>query len=374
MTNPESAPPPDPIEKVLADFDQKKDMLETFCVKTETLIQDCLDDAQVRYQSIQSRVKRREKLRIKYLDPKKGYKQLDDITDQAALRIITYYEDEVDRVAEVIKQEFHVIPEQSVDKRETDPDRFGYYALNFACTHSPKRQADVQYKKFAELIFEIQITSVLRHAWSEIEHEWYDLKDSYPDEIKRRFYRQAALLEIAESEFLSLRNLRISYKRSVDVRVDAEVPGLPIDAVSLKAFMLRETMVRSMDERIALIAKASLIDPDDALTARRAKATQLAGFLSLTGLRDSLRQFEPEILQYVTAISRIPFRMEGRPLRRGVSIHNLAMLVILNQEEQKMTDSLKTLNVQRGEIVDKQIQIARQVMAKHMKDGSGKLP
>ncbi len=125
----------DPIEKVLEEFDAKKDTLTQFCVRTQGLIEACLEDAKLRYQSIQWRVKRKKKLSDKYLDPKKNYSKLTDITDLAALRIITYYEDEVDQVAEVIKKEFIVIPEKSIDKRETAPDKFGYYAFNLVCTH-----------------------------------------------------------------------------------------------------------------------------------------------------------------------------------------------------------------------------------------------
>src|SRR5258708_15617294 len=165
----------DPVETVLAEFEAREDMLKEICVKTSSLIEDCLKDAQLRYQLIQHRVKKRDKLREKYLDPKKNYCKLDDITDQAGLRIITYYEDEVDRVAEMIKKEFTVDPDKSVDKRETEPDKFGYYAFNLVCTHADKRKSDVQFKKYANICFEIQITSVLRHAWSEIEHPWYDL-------------------------------------------------------------------------------------------------------------------------------------------------------------------------------------------------------
>ena len=154
---------------------------------------------------MQARVKNKTKLRKKYLDPEKEYKFLDDITDLAGLRIITYYEDDVDRVAQMVKKEFRIDWEKSIDKRNTEPDRFGYSALNYVCRHLPQRIRDVEYKQFADVCCEIQITSILRHAWAEIEHEWYDLKEAYPGNIKRRFYRTAALLELAESEFLEIR-------------------------------------------------------------------------------------------------------------------------------------------------------------------------
>jgi putative GTP pyrophosphokinase len=98
----EQAPKAD-VKSVLAEFDAKEDMLAAFCARTKSLIEASLQDANIRYQSVQARVKTRKKLQDKYLDSTKDYKRLDDITDLAGLRIITYYEDEVDRVAEVIR-------------------------------------------------------------------------------------------------------------------------------------------------------------------------------------------------------------------------------------------------------------------------------
>src|SRR5437870_3229775 len=131
----------EPVETVLAKFDAQEDKLAAFCAKTKNLIETILQDANIRYQSVQTRVKSRNKLEEKYLDPEKNYRRLEHITDLAGLRIITYYPGDLDRVAEVIKREFHIYPEDSVDKRDVEPDRFGYTAINCVCGHLEKRTA-----------------------------------------------------------------------------------------------------------------------------------------------------------------------------------------------------------------------------------------
>jgi putative GTP pyrophosphokinase len=181
------------VEAILAEFATRKDLLESFCAKTKVLIDAALEDANIRFQSIQARVKTKKKLREKYLE-KPDYKRLDDITDLAGLRVITYYEDEIDLVVEVITREFALDPKHTNDRRKAEPDKFGYRAFNCVCSHSAERAKTVEYKRFAQVTFEIQVTSVLGHAWAEIEHVWYDLKDAYPDDIKRRLQRMAALL------------------------------------------------------------------------------------------------------------------------------------------------------------------------------------
>lgn len=109
------------VEAVLREFDGKHELLKDFCSTTKALIERLLGEELVRYQHVQSRVKARDKLKEKYLDAQKDYRRLDDITDQAALRVITYYEDEIDGVVEIIKREFEIDATKSIDKRETRP-------------------------------------------------------------------------------------------------------------------------------------------------------------------------------------------------------------------------------------------------------------
>ena len=105
------------VKDVLTEFVQKKPLLEELCKRSKDLVEVSLKHAKIRYQSVQARVKDPKKLEEKYLDPKKDYSKLDDITDQAGLRIITYYEDDVDRVAKVIQQEFQLDAENCTDRR-----------------------------------------------------------------------------------------------------------------------------------------------------------------------------------------------------------------------------------------------------------------
>src|SRR5258708_2627146 len=357
----------EPIEKVLDDFDAKKETLEAFCVRTKSLIEDCMTDANLRFQSIQARVKKPQKLRAKYHNPHKRYQRLDDITDQAALRIIVYYEDEIDRAAELIRKEFNVLPELSIDKREAPPDQFGYYALNVVCTHGDNRKSDVQFKKYAELLFEIQITSVLRHAWSEIEHEWYDLQDGYPAEIKRKFYRVAALLEIAEAEFLSLRNQKNNYKRSIDIRVQADVRNIPIDPVSLSTFVTVESVVRELDDRLASIIGFTIAGTADArLLEKWTQLTALASFTTLDDLRLALARYHTALIEYVSLCVPIWNQPANRPIVPGACIFQLTMMLIGAQGKDRLLAALATTNstIPDGWI-GKQAAIAESVVSKY---------
>ena len=354
------------VEEVLAEFDGKRETLSSLCAKTKGLIEVILQDAGIQYQSVQARVKTPNKLRSKYLDPEKQYRSLKD--NLAGLRVITYYEDDVDRVAEVIKGEFEVDAANSVDKREVEPDRFGYSAINLVCTHLAKRTADVEYKKFSGIPCEIQVTSILSHAWSEMEHEWYDLKESYPDEIKRRFSRLVALFELADQEFLEIRKARVQYERSVAVRVEARVPDIPIDAVSLKSFIEQEPTVLELDQHMSSLRRVPLIaQASDQTLDLRARVLKLAGMNTLQQLTTSLEKHKGAVREYMDRCKKenvwAPFR--GSALQRAISLHHLAVFLKGLQSPEAIAELHRALgNMPKSDLV-RQSAIAKEVAAKY---------
>jgi putative GTP pyrophosphokinase len=353
------------VDSILAEFDGKKEVLEALCAKTKNLIEECLDDAQIRYQSVQARVKTRKKLRQKYIRPDKNYKRLDDITDLAGLRIITYYEDEVDLVAEVIRREFEIDPQNSVDRRSSEPDRFSYQAINYVVRHSGPRWASVEYKRFRGVCCEIQITSILRHAWAEIEHDWYDLEDAFPAQIKRRFARMAALLEVAESEFLELRKKRSEYQRSIAVQIEANVSGVPIDAVSLRSYIEQDALVAKIDQAIAVARGFSAVSAHAQAIDSALKITSRAGLKTVEDLRSSLTRYENAISEYVEQCRPYllpPFA--GTALPKGYCVYLLGVMLIGSAEGEDLSQAIQDAGAAFPNPEAMSV-IAKRVMAKY---------
>jgi putative GTP pyrophosphokinase len=333
-------------ELVVKEFSTKRAVLESLCTKTKALIEQSLDEAGVRCQSVQARVKNERKLKSKYDDLAKGYRCLDDITDQAGLRVITYYEEEVDQVAEVIRREFDVRPEKSVDKRKTEPDRFGYYALHLVCTHLKHRTDIVEYKKFAGISFEIQITPILQHAWAEIEHDWYDLKADFPGDIKRRFSRLSAVLEVAGSEFTEIRKLRDNYTKAVEIRIETQV-DVPLDGISYRS-ILAEQWLTAADLEIAAAFDRSRPEGEGPMAFNLA-AFRLLGVATVSQVRnlldknwESLKAF---VAEYRTLKTSKP-ESEGFP--RGISLAHLVIMFLASRGEAEFTDALKELGATTG--------------------------
>ncbi|MFL5350939.1 MAG: GTP pyrophosphokinase family protein [Hyalangium sp.] len=199
-------------------------------------LQGVLERGGVSVHGISYRVKSPASLARKLARPDKIYERLDELTDLVGLRIITFFEDSIEQVARLIEQHFRVDIDRSVDKRlRQDPDSFGYRSLHYICHPPPEL---LEHHSGWDWPFEIQIRTILQHAWAEIEHDLgYKSPESVPLPVRRRFSRLAGLLEIADSEFVELRRFMESYAQEVRQPVQLERDALELDTVSLQSLV-----------------------------------------------------------------------------------------------------------------------------------------
>jgi Uncharacterized protein conserved in bacteria len=217
--------------KIMNEFQQKRYIYQNFAAEVEHQLERILSEEKISCNAITSRVKDIESLSGK-IDRKGGkYSCLEDLTDIAGVRVITYYSDDVDRVADIVEREFTVDRENSIDKREAlEPDRFGYCSVHYVVGMSDKRLKLCEYKSFLGLKCEIQIRSVLQHAWAEIEHDLgYKNPAALPRQIRRNFSRLAGLLEIADKEFHEIREFLSSYEKETSNTLELKTRGEDIE-------------------------------------------------------------------------------------------------------------------------------------------------
>lgn len=240
-------------QTILSQYDDNFDLYAEFVKKVESLVEEILGKADVHAHSVTSRVKNRESLRNKVARPDKDYGQLSDITDVAGVRIITYFEDDVDKVAQYFETVFVVDWSNSIDRRTTlDPDRFGYLSLHHVVGFGPNRTELLEYRKFRDMKVEIQTRSILQHAWAEMEHDLgYKSRESVPRGVRRRFSRLAGLLELADQEFHSIRDGLEQYREAVSQQIVNDPQEVEINKDSLSAFITESSTVARIDAAIA---------------------------------------------------------------------------------------------------------------------------
>jgi hypothetical protein len=202
------------------------------------------------------------------------------------------------------------------------------------------------------------------------------MREAFPSDIRRRFARMAALLEIAESEFLDLRKKKSSYLRSISVQVEAEVPGLPLDAVSLRSFIEQDPVVAVFDQSIATLARSELTQeiPDSNIRILL-KLAPSAGFKNLKDIRDGLKKHNRAIHEYVDRSRQMVLgKQEPRsPVPRGACIFHLAVILIGSRGENILLDTYREMDVPLDatstEKVKERAALAQEVLAKYASGG-----
>lgn len=129
-------------EHLLKEFDQKLELFTHVTTRTESLIRELLSSYGISVHSVTSRTKARASLSKKLSKQGRSYARLQEITDISGVRIITYFDEDVNRVVEMLVKEFQIDKANSIDKRETlDPDRFGYMSTHQVIRLNPERSA-----------------------------------------------------------------------------------------------------------------------------------------------------------------------------------------------------------------------------------------
>jgi hypothetical protein len=118
-----------------------------------------------------------------------------------------------------------------------------------------------EYRPFRLLKFELQIRSILQHAWAEIEHDLqYKTKEAIPRELQRRFARLSGLLELADDEFIGLRQNIIEYRHHVSEAIETTPNKVFLDRESLITFVTQSPLIKTLDRDIASLSNVPLSD------------------------------------------------------------------------------------------------------------------
>jgi ppGpp synthetase/RelA/SpoT-type nucleotidyltranferase len=258
-------PKPTDLPTILAEYDRDCKELQSGIVTIRNLIVDVLARSAIAVHSVQARVKPRDSLSKKLSRPDARFEALQMVHDVLGLRVITYFEDDVIQVAERLSAEFRVDDKRSGDKAQLLGSReFGYRSLHLVAGITHNRADLPEYIPLRDRIFEIQIRSILQHAWAEIEHDLgYKSQVSIPITLRRRFSRMAGVLEMVDEEFRRIRHSHSAYVQTVTAAIRDASREVELNGPSLAAFLDTE-MSRAMDKAIAASVGATVVPLADA--------------------------------------------------------------------------------------------------------------
>ena len=267
---------PDEIKKILKDYLKKHPLCVEFGTALSRILADVLASKNLHSLSIDNRVKSKASLKLKLESGViKDASTLDDVYDLVGVRIITYVYEDTLNIEKVLQKSFSMDP-INVDQR-LGVDRVGYRSHHWLISLSPIRIKLPEYKKFEGLKAELQIRTILQHAWAQIGHnQIYKPNVKLPEKIKRDFALLAGLLEIADNEFSRISNEILKYNKEVGQRADSGDLDLSIDSVSLRVYF---------DKRFGSIAgNDQIFGPGDDMVEMIIEELQLIGITRLNDL------------------------------------------------------------------------------------------
>ncbi|MEO5346008.1 MAG: hypothetical protein H7834_06480 [Magnetococcus sp. YQC-9] len=218
------------IDKILIQYDQQKKNYQDFLERTLTLIKEFIVPDGPKIHSIVGRIKEKESLVEKLNNPRAPYATLNDVPDIAGIRIITYFEEEVQVISEIIRREFNVFASPEHPRAQTaDPNRFGYSSTNLQVGLLDNRLELIEYRRFRGFLVELQIRSVLQHAWLEInKHLGFATREHCPPAKQREYARVTALFELADLELNQIKPHAWQPKKNTRSTDSGLVPGDPL--------------------------------------------------------------------------------------------------------------------------------------------------
>lgn len=237
------------VEENIKKYRSIQPVYQNYVIELSDLLITLLKQAGIAYHVVERRAKTVESFADKISSPGKKYKNpIAEITDLAGIRIVLLYLNDIDQVINLIRKNFDIDEANSVNKVEIiPPDQFGYQSVHLIVTLDKKRSLLPEWSSFAGLKAEIQVRTVLQHAWAAISHKLqYKNKTEIPRQLKRRLYRLSGLLELADEEFLGLRNQQEELRGKIATAIDKHDLEVEINRLSLREYLESSQTVKKL--------------------------------------------------------------------------------------------------------------------------------
>ena len=188
-----------------------------------------LTNHKIRFLTIYYRVKELDSFLDK-IDRKAYTDPFEELEDFCGIRIICYYQSDIGKIRDIVKNELFVT--ESKDKEASlDYDQFGYRSHHIIAHIDESWTKVPNYRDLKGKKAEIQIRSVLMHAWAEIEHNLAYKKEAHiPEQFRRKLHLISAMLEVADEQFENLKKESKEYQEQMLIEAKNNVAKFEDDA------------------------------------------------------------------------------------------------------------------------------------------------
>ena len=245
---------------ILEDYQKKLPIYE----KLKNIVCDVLkknvNENHLYVTAVEARIKEKDSLAAKLERKGDKYQSLLDLTDVLGARVITFYNDDVDKIAAIIEKLFVIDWKNCIDKRKMhELNSFGYNSLHFVCSVPKSLYEDPECPEINEIRFEIQMRTALQHVWAVLNHDTgYKSGFEIPQEYLRNLNRLAGMLELIDEQFCKIRTDINNYRFHVQSLVHSgRFEEIALNGDSFGNYLKMKPFDR-LNERIAAINQAEI--------------------------------------------------------------------------------------------------------------------
>lgn len=193
------------IIEILEWYKSKFSLFEGLSKEVYRILSTVLKQRKIKFQDIMPRVKSPDSFQTKlqngttFVNPKQTQ-------DLAGIRVVCFAKSDVLLVCNIIEKIFSIISKKGGDDEKIIPNISGYSDIQYVCKLPKARiNSAEELKQFENIRFEIQVRTILQHAWAEIEHDdLYKNPGQIPSSLRRRFFLVSNVLESADNELNEL--------------------------------------------------------------------------------------------------------------------------------------------------------------------------
>jgi ppGpp synthetase/RelA/SpoT-type nucleotidyltranferase len=217
---------------------QNHHRFRSLTTSVQLIVESLLKDEGIPYLAITGRTKSEadclDKVRRKrYVRP------LDQLTDISGIRIVVYFDYDVERVSDLITANFNVDEDNSSNRDELmSVNEVGYRSVHYVCDLGEARTQLREHLALKGLKFEFQVRTVLQHAWAELAHDRnYKFSGQLPKEIERKLFLLAALMETADNGFSELSREVDAYMEKVSASTAGGRLAIEVNSITVEEFV-----------------------------------------------------------------------------------------------------------------------------------------
>ena len=256
----------------------------------------------------------------------------EDIVDLAGVRVALYFPGEREEVGKIVRTLFLLVADPKefpTSARPTYKKRFsGYWATHYR-VRIPDGSLNESQKRYSEAKVEVQVASVLMHAWSEVEHDlvYKPLQGTLSDEEYAILDELNGLVlsgEIALERLQRAGELRAStHGREYTNHYDLAASLLDLGRENLSGANLNEAAIGRVDVLYQLLKATRLNTPD-----------QLANYVKVLHSDFEKRPLSEQIIDQILAEDPSRYSIYERIRLIEVPIDGLTSDVTRNSQTQ----------------------------------------